>query len=373
MNTAEDILSHIENMAAEKEWSEDRLAEESGVNRNTLHDLLLYRHAPATAHFVKIYAALGVKILPELQGASGEKVIARINELLKKKGWDLPQLYKNTDLKQSSISYMYVHKSVPTLNTLMKLCDAFELSVEDFFTGSNDWKIEKEVKAPEVKCETSPHFNLQIEKSAVKNILGRIDYLCELKGWSRKELSEKSSVPRSTVNNMFYYDYLPSVKNLAKIYKVLGITKIEKLLDPDAEDIINRVYELLDKKGWNHMQLCRRIESPSLRQTFTNATMFEIHNLIKICDALDISIEDFFSGEHDDMVYPDESLVIDIYGKVRDRFLCNMEEAMFGGMKIFDVRMKKAKDERHTRYYRQLKYLKSKANHVWEEDDLNGR
>lgn len=55
-------------------------------------------------------------------------------------------------------------------------------------------------------------------------IVKRIDELRKFKGMSKTAMADKSGVPRSTVNNWYYADGIPSMTNLENICVALEVT-----------------------------------------------------------------------------------------------------------------------------------------------------
>lgn len=62
-------------------------------------------------------------------------VPARIMELCSKGGISRYQLSLRTGISQSALSDIIKQKNVPTLSTLEKICDAFGITMAQFFTS----------------------------------------------------------------------------------------------------------------------------------------------------------------------------------------------------------------------------------------------
>lgn len=58
----------------------------------------------------------------------------------------------------------------------------------------------------------------------MNTIVARIDELRKIKGMSKTAMADKSGVPRSTVNNWYYADGIPSLTNLENICVALEVT-----------------------------------------------------------------------------------------------------------------------------------------------------
>ena len=63
-----------------------------------------------------------------------EEIIARIDELSKNKGWSRYKLNKMADISPSTMNNIYNRKSFPSIPTLIRICDAFGISLAEFFT-----------------------------------------------------------------------------------------------------------------------------------------------------------------------------------------------------------------------------------------------
>lgn len=59
--------------------------------------------------------------------------LKRIQELCEERGWSFYQLAKASGIAYSTLSTMLNKQNMPTLPTLLKLCEGFGISVTDFF------------------------------------------------------------------------------------------------------------------------------------------------------------------------------------------------------------------------------------------------
>ena len=57
----------------------------------------------------------------------------RILELCKQKNWSEYKLAQKANIPNSSINAMFKHNHVPTIHNLKKICDAFEITLSQFF------------------------------------------------------------------------------------------------------------------------------------------------------------------------------------------------------------------------------------------------
>lgn len=64
----------------------------------------------------------------------------RINELLNKKGWTVYELSKQTGISSNTI-YAWQKGAVPSLGTVLIICEALGITVEQFFCGIESYKL----------------------------------------------------------------------------------------------------------------------------------------------------------------------------------------------------------------------------------------
>ena len=62
-------------------------------------------------------------------------IIARIEQLCEKKKFSGYRLAQKSGIAQSSISTLLNRKSVPTIQTLEKICEGFDITLAQFFAG----------------------------------------------------------------------------------------------------------------------------------------------------------------------------------------------------------------------------------------------
>ena len=65
-------------------------------------------------------------------------ILQRIYELRIRRGWTEWKLAQEADLKQSSISDWYSKNQLPKIPSLEKICDAFGITMAEFFCGEGD-------------------------------------------------------------------------------------------------------------------------------------------------------------------------------------------------------------------------------------------
>lgn len=69
-------------------------------------------------------------------------VLDRITQLRIARGWSEYQLSVKADLTQSTISSWYCKNMLPTIPSIQKICDAFEITMAQFFAEDLDNIIE---------------------------------------------------------------------------------------------------------------------------------------------------------------------------------------------------------------------------------------
>lgn len=65
-------------------------------------------------------------------------VLARIIELRDARGWSEYQLAERSGMAQSTISSWYRKRMLPTIPSLEKICDAFDITLSQFFLDNTD-------------------------------------------------------------------------------------------------------------------------------------------------------------------------------------------------------------------------------------------
>ena len=68
-------------------------------------------------------------------------VLERIVELREERHWTEYQLAEKSGLTQSTISSWYRKNMLPTIPSLTKICDAFGISISQFFLEDNNQAV----------------------------------------------------------------------------------------------------------------------------------------------------------------------------------------------------------------------------------------
>ena len=69
-------------------------------------------------------------------------VLKRITELREAHHWTEYQLAEHSGLTQSTISSWYRKQMLPTIPSLVKICDAFGITVSQFFLEKNEQTVQ---------------------------------------------------------------------------------------------------------------------------------------------------------------------------------------------------------------------------------------
>lgn len=76
-------------------------------------------------------------------------VLEKIDELRLQKGWSVNNLAMEAGLTQSTLNNIYSRKTEPKLSTLRAICDAFGITLSEFFregsiTDNNECRLRDE-------------------------------------------------------------------------------------------------------------------------------------------------------------------------------------------------------------------------------------
>ena len=61
------------------------------------------------------------------------KVLTKIQNRCDTLGWSMYRLSKESDIPYSSLNNMFKRNTTPTISTLEKICEGFQISLSDFF------------------------------------------------------------------------------------------------------------------------------------------------------------------------------------------------------------------------------------------------
>lgn len=72
--------------------------------------------------------------------------LPRLRQLLQERGWTEYRLSKECGLAQSTIGNIFRRNTVPTISTLETICDAFGITIAQFFSEGNMVALTPELK-----------------------------------------------------------------------------------------------------------------------------------------------------------------------------------------------------------------------------------
>ena len=95
-------------------------------------------------------------------------VLEKVKRLQEERGWSTYKLAYEAGLTQSTLSNMFTRGTCPTVDTLEKICDAFGISLADFFE-EDDRKAH--VSKEELELLRKYRALTDKEKDAVKSMI----------------------------------------------------------------------------------------------------------------------------------------------------------------------------------------------------------
>lgn len=73
-------------------------------------------------------------------------VLMRLAELKKQYGWSDYRIAKEAGLSPNTVSNIYRRNNIPSMTTLQALCDAFGISLAQFFADNDMIEVTPEIK-----------------------------------------------------------------------------------------------------------------------------------------------------------------------------------------------------------------------------------
>lgn len=93
--------------------------------------------------------------------------VARIKELMEKRGWTCYELAAQTSISTNAIYDWFKIGAVPSLGNIVKVCEAMGITLEQFFCGEQSYQLTQEEQDI-----LSAWFSLsEFEKSAFINLI----------------------------------------------------------------------------------------------------------------------------------------------------------------------------------------------------------
>ncbi len=79
-------------------------------------------------------------------------VTDRINEICKARGWSYYRLAKASDIPYSTLNTMLRKSNVPSVPSLIKICNGFGISLSEFFSGHDETVLLTEDQKECLQC-----------------------------------------------------------------------------------------------------------------------------------------------------------------------------------------------------------------------------
>ena len=68
------------------------------------------------------------------------KLLSKIQELLDERNWSLYKLAKESNIPYSSLNSLFVKDNQPTVSTLEKICNGFNITLSEFFAENTPYR-----------------------------------------------------------------------------------------------------------------------------------------------------------------------------------------------------------------------------------------
>lgn len=68
------------------------------------------------------------------------KLLSKIQELLDERNWSLYKLAKESGIPYSSLNSLFAKDNVPTVATLEKICNGFQITLSEFFEEESPYR-----------------------------------------------------------------------------------------------------------------------------------------------------------------------------------------------------------------------------------------
>ena len=127
----------------------------------------------------------------------------RITQLREERGWSQYRVAKESGIPQSTLATMFAKGSSPSVDTVEQLCDAFDITLVEFFDMSSLYTVDTKLAAQRKHC-----------------------------GYSRDDLSRKTGIPVDTL-----CEFELRRKSLSKA-SYAEVNKLAKALKCKPEDLV---------------------------------------------------------------------------------------------------------------------------------------
>lgn len=98
-------------------------------------------------------------------------VLKKINKFRIERGWSVYKLSEVSGISQSTLTNMFNRETLPSLTTMYALCDAFNISMSEFFSEGENGEI---LTSDEEKLLLSRYRSLNFNEKEVVSSLVKI-------------------------------------------------------------------------------------------------------------------------------------------------------------------------------------------------------
>lgn len=96
-------------------------------------------------------------------------VLEHIQRLRKQRGWSVYKLAKKSGIQYSSLNTMLKHGHIPTIGSLIKICNGFNVTLSQFFAYNNTAnKTSEFIAIWNMLDETSQNYTLNYMKGLAR-------------------------------------------------------------------------------------------------------------------------------------------------------------------------------------------------------------
>ena len=99
-------------------------------------------------------------------------VLKRINNLRESRGWTVYKLAEEAGITQSTLSNMFSRNTLPSLSTLEQICNAFEITLANFF--SDEEKLDNDTQIAIAKYQRLNKRDKEIVKCLMDDMYKQI-------------------------------------------------------------------------------------------------------------------------------------------------------------------------------------------------------
>jgi len=98
-------------------------------------------------------------------------ILRKIEKLRAERGWTIYKLAEESALTLSTVANMFHRKGLPSLSTLIAICDGFGISMAEFFAEEGEFNFSTE----EIELIKKYRELSSKHKTAIKNLIENLD------------------------------------------------------------------------------------------------------------------------------------------------------------------------------------------------------